>query len=129
MKPTRGAVESVEDDPLDRRIEAAARVSLARPTRVGELRPGLPSGALAQLDRHEPQGGDEQSGENRESRSRPTLSHGTILRRKRNATKAARAASPADRKNAGRNARVIVFSIVATSESRVAASCLSCRAP
>src|SRR3954471_21576039 len=129
MQPTRGAVESVEDDPLDRRIEPAARVCPARPTRVGELRARVPGGARAHLDRQEPQGGDEQSGEDGESRSRPTLSHVTILRRKRNATKAASAASPAERKNAGRKARVIVFSIVPTSESRVAASCLSCRAP
>src|ERR671922_130815 len=77
---------------------------------------GLPrQRALAELDR-------EKHHAAREQREEDPAAHDATRRRDRNATRSARAAKPAQTKNAERDARVIVASIALTRRSRAPAS-------
>src|SRR6185436_9442505 len=117
VQPAGGAVEAVEDDALDRRVDPAGWAA-ARLARVGDL-----WRRLAELDADQRGAAQEQGDEH------PGRGLHAILRRKPAATISASAANPAQRKKAGRDARVIVAAIAPKRRSRTAASAGSVRAP
>src|SRR6185437_14330846 len=109
VQPAGSAVEAVEDDPLDGRVDPA-RATGARLARVGDLGRRLVERTEPELERDE-------------------RDIHRSFRRKTAARTRARPARPAQTKNAGLEARVIVASIALARSSRTAASAESWRAP
>src|SRR3989442_6155546 len=128
FEPAGRAVQPVEDDPLDHAVNAAAGERRPRPARVRDRRRDAPRRPLAEFHPDE-RARPNQEREQEDNAAPESWRHCRTRRRAKNATARARAAKAAERRNAGRKARVIVSSIVPTSVSRVAAICGSVPAP